>query len=73
MASEGAGVVGYGQWRTVLHYPGCLINIERDNFQGDSLTSLLVCLVLNLLSTLLEGSGLAYRLQKGDRVISHLL
>ncbi|CAB3261268.1 unnamed protein product [Arctia plantaginis] len=70
-----------GQWRTVLRYPGCRqttvidapIKIERGIFQGDSLSPLWFCLALNPLSTLLEGSGLGYRLQKDDQVISHLL
>ncbi|CAB3260828.1 unnamed protein product [Arctia plantaginis] len=70
-----------GQWRTALRYPGCrqtaihdvLIKIERGIFQGDSLSPLWFCLALNPLSTLLEGSGLGYRLQKDDQVISHLL
>ena len=70
-----------GQWRTVLHYPGCRqiqensepIRIERGIFQGDSLSPLWFCLALNPLSTLLEGSGLGYRLRRGGQVISHLL
>ncbi|XP_022814502.1 uncharacterized protein LOC111348202 [Spodoptera litura] len=69
------------QWRTVLRYPGCgqicgndePIRIERGIFQGDSLSPLWFCLALNPLSTLLEGSGLGYRLRRGGQIISHLL
>ncbi|KAJ8736966.1 hypothetical protein PYW07_000237 [Mythimna separata] len=69
------------QWRTVLHYPGCRqiqendepIRIERGIFQDDSLSPLWFCLALNPLSTLLEGSGLGFRLKRGGQVISHLL
>ncbi|MBF2463456.1 hypothetical protein ICI39_14075, partial [Listeria welshimeri] len=49
------------------------IRIERGIFQGDSLSPLWFCLALNPLSTLLEGSGLGYRLRRGGKVISHLL
>ena len=70
-----------GTWRTVLRYPGCRrtrgssepIRIERGIFQCDSLSPLWFCLALNPLSTLLEGSGLGYRLKRGGQVISHLL
>ena len=69
-----------GQWKTVLRYPGCRrisgngeqIKIERGIFQGDSLSPLWFCLALNPLSTLLEDSGLGYRLRRGGQVISHL-
>ena len=70
-----------GQWRTVLHYPGCRrvlnngepIRIERGIFQGDSLSPLWFCLALNPLSTLLGGTALGYRLHRNGQVISHLL
>ncbi|CAB3227168.1 unnamed protein product [Arctia plantaginis] len=69
------------QWRTVLCYAGCrqsqgdgeYIMIKRGIFQGDSLSPLWFCLALNPLSTMLEGSGLGYRLQRDGKVISHLL
>ncbi|RVE41606.1 hypothetical protein evm_013746 [Chilo suppressalis] len=69
------------QWRTVLFYPesrrtlgnGDPIKIERGIFQGDALSPFWFCLALNPLSTLLEGSGLGYRLRRNGHVISHLL
>ena len=64
-------------WKTnplLSHEKGTLrsnkTDINCDIFQGDSLSPLIFCLALAPLSTILNGTGYGYKIQK--RLISHL-
>ncbi|CAK1580291.1 unnamed protein product [Parnassius mnemosyne] len=69
-----------GQWSTILcHLSERMmaaenhIRIRRGIFQGDCLSPIWFCLSLNPLSTLLEGSGRGFQLQKGGTKVTHLI
>ncbi|CAK1589327.1 unnamed protein product [Parnassius mnemosyne] len=68
-----------GQWSTILCHLGERmtaaenhIRIRRGIFQGDCLSPTWFCLSLNPLSTLLEGSGRGFQLQRGGTKVTHL-